>query len=55
MNALLDLDVPLVATVSLHGKGLIQEVRQRQGVDIITVTPRNRDGLPKHILSRFRH
>ena len=55
MNALLDLDVPLVATVSLHGKGLIQEVKQRKDVDIVTVTPRNRDSLPKQILSRFRH
>jgi nucleoside-triphosphatase len=55
MNALLDLDVPLVATVPLHGKGLIQEVKQRQDVNIITVKPQNRDSLPKEILSRFRH
>jgi len=54
MNALLDLDVPLVATVSLHGKGLIQEVKQRKDIEIITVTPHNRDSLPKQILSRFR-
>jgi nucleoside-triphosphatase len=54
MNALLALDVPLVAAVSLHGKGLIQEVKQRDDVNIITVNPHNRDTLPKLILNRFR-
>ena len=54
MNALLDLDVPIIATVSLHGKGLIQEVKQRNDVEIISITPHNRDSLPKLILNRFR-
>jgi nucleoside-triphosphatase len=55
MNALLALDAPLVATVSLHGKGLIQDIKLRDDVDIITVNPQNRDTLPKLILNRFRN
>ncbi len=54
MNALLGLDVPLVATVSLNGKGLIKDIKLRDDVDIITVNAHNRDSLPKQILNRFR-
>ncbi len=54
MNALLALDVPLVATVSLHGKGLIRDIKLRDDVDIITVNAHNRDTLPKLILNRFK-
>jgi len=54
MNDLLAQDVPLVATVSLHGKGLIQDVKLRDDVDIITINSLNRDTLPKLILNRFR-
>lgn len=53
MNQLLDSPVSLVATVSQNGKGLIREVKERDDVELITVTPKNRDTLPEQIQARF--
>jgi nucleoside-triphosphatase len=49
MRLLLDAGRPLVATVALRGDGFIAEVKRRPDVEIIEVTPRNRDDLPGEI------
>ena len=50
VEKLLDGNVPVVATVSLHGGGEIQRIRNRPDAKIITVTEANRDGLPVELL-----
>lgn len=41
----------LVATIALHGKGLIEDVKKRQDVKLIEVTLNNRDFLPSELSS----
>ena len=45
---------PVVATVALHGEGLIDEVKHRPGAQIWQVTRENRDRLPDDILAWLR-
>jgi nucleoside-triphosphatase len=42
---------PVVATVALHGEGLIDEVKRLPGIQIWQVTRENRDRLPDDILA----
>jgi len=42
---------PVVATVALHGEGLIDEVKRRPGIQVWQVTRENRDRLPDDILA----
>lgn len=51
---LLEGDAPLLATVALKGRGLIEDVKQRPGVELMTVTPANRDDLVAIVANRFR-
>lgn len=44
-------EASFIATVSLHGKGFINEIKERDDVQRITVTPQNRDDLPEKILA----
>ncbi len=53
IQRLLDLDVPLVAAVSLHGKGFIREVKTRADVEVIQITPENRDQIPNIVFDKL--
>jgi nucleoside-triphosphatase len=53
MKRLLDLDVPLVATVSLHGKGFIQDVKSRDDIELMRITPENRAQIPKTVFDKL--
>jgi len=53
VREILDLNVPLLGTVALKGGGFIAEVKQRADVELMTVSPDNRDVLPAQIASRF--
>ena len=53
MRTILDGDSPLLGTVAMKGGGFIAEVKQRADVELVTVSPDNRDVLPAQILSRF--
>ncbi len=46
--------VPLLATVALTGGGLIAEAKRAQGVDVVSVSPENRDVLPARLAARLR-
>jgi len=46
--------VPLLATVALAGGGLIAEAKRAQGVDVVSVSPQNRDVLPARLAARIR-
>jgi nucleoside-triphosphatase len=46
MRKLLDVPVPLVATIALRGGGFIAEVKQRRDVQVVEVTQANRQALP---------
>lgn len=48
---LLDEPVPLVATVSRNGRGLISEVKNRPDARLVEVTRANRDELPERIIA----
>jgi len=52
MRQILDGDVPLLATIALKGGGFIREVKQRDDVELITVSPGNRDSLPGELVAR---
>ena len=41
--------VPVLATVAMKGGGLIAEVKAREAVWLVEVTPENRDRLPGEI------
>jgi nucleoside-triphosphatase len=41
--------VPVLATAALKGGGLIAEVKAREDVRLVEVTPGNRDGLPAEL------
>jgi NTPase len=49
MRALLAGSGPVVATVSLHGSGFIEEVKRGEGAVIWEVTRVNRDSLPERV------
>jgi nucleoside-triphosphatase THEP1 len=49
MRALLAGLQPVIATVSLHGSGFIEEVKRREGAVMWDVTRANRDNLPEHV------
>jgi nucleoside-triphosphatase len=53
MRQILNGDVPLLGTVALRGSGFIREVKQQDDVELITVTPRNRNSLPVELAARF--
>lgn len=46
--------VSLLAAVALRGGGLIAEAKRAQGVDVISVSPENRDVLPAQLAARIR-
>ena len=54
MRQILDGDTPLLATIAMKGGGFIQEVKDREDVDVFTVTQGNRDLLPLDLARRFR-
>ncbi len=49
VSRLLEGSVPLVATIALRGGGFIAEVKERHDVQIVEVTPANRQALPGEI------
>ncbi len=49
MPRLLDGGVPMVATVALHGAGLIAQVKIRGDVQLVEVAGHNRDQLPEEL------
>ena len=54
VQRLLDTHRPLLATVALHGDGLIAAVKQRGDVLLGRATPGNRDRLPDRIAQRLQ-
>ena len=50
MRRLLDSGAPLVATVALHGAGLIAEVKQRADCELWTLSRADRDAIPARIV-----
>jgi hypothetical protein len=42
-----------VATVSLHGKGFIQEVKSRDDIEMMHITPENRDQMPQMVFNKL--
>ena len=53
LQELMDSEVTIVATVSLNGKGFIQEVKARDDVEIVTVTSKNRDDLAQILAAKL--
>jgi nucleoside-triphosphatase len=53
MQALLDSDRPLLATVAERGAGFIAEAKTRPDVEVWEVTRSNRDHLPARIQARL--
>jgi nucleoside-triphosphatase len=49
MKSLLAEPIPVAATVALRGGGFIAEIKQRHDVQIVEVTPANRQSLPEQI------
>lgn len=54
VRKLLDSPATVVATVAVHGDGLVAEVKQRADIEIWTVTRANRDDLPARVLAWLR-
>lgn len=54
VEALLDSDKILVATIAAKGAGFIGSVRARPDADLLEVTVVNRDSLPRDLVSRIR-
>ena len=48
-----DGEVPLLGTIALKGGGFIREVKQRDDVELITVTTSNRNNLPVEMATKF--
>ena len=46
IEQIFDSNIPVVATVSLKGSGLISEIKQRKDTKLINVTTGTRDELP---------
>jgi nucleoside-triphosphatase len=49
VKGILDGNVAVVATVALKGKSFMAEVKTRPDIEIIEVTPANRDSLPRKL------
>jgi nucleoside-triphosphatase len=49
----LDSESRVIGTIPLGGGGFIESIKTRVDMEIIEVTPQNRDGLPENILSRL--
>jgi nucleoside-triphosphatase len=54
VRQILDGNVPLLATIAFKGGGFIEQVKQRDDVELITVAPNNRDELSVDLVARFR-
>ena len=54
VNGVLDGDVPLLATIAMRGGGFIEEVKNRDDTELITVHVDNRDGLVIELADRIR-
>ena len=54
VEKLLDGNVPVMATISRHGGGAIQKIRNMVTAELITVTPANRDSLPDELYQRLK-
>jgi nucleoside-triphosphatase len=54
VRQILDGDIAVLATIALKGSGFIEQVRQRDDVELITVAPNNRDELSVDLVARFR-
>ena len=50
VHRILDSSVPVVATIAAKGKGSIAELKTRNDVTIIEITPKNRDTMPRKII-----
>ena len=46
--------IPLLATVAIAGRGLIQEVKDRVDIELIHVTDKKRDALPKIVAEKYQ-
>lgn len=53
VRSLLDSHKPVLATIARKGSGLIAEVKRRPDIEIIELTPGNRDALVGEIVARF--
>lgn len=51
MEALLDSDLPVIATVAARGEGLIDRAKRRADVGVLTVTRANRDDVPARAIA----
>ncbi len=54
LQQLLDSPATVVATVALHGTGLIADVKRRADAELWTVTRSNRDDLPGRVVAWLR-
>lgn len=54
MQRIFENHTPLLATVAMKGGGFIQKVKTRADVELMTLTPANRDDLTEMLASRFR-
>ncbi|HID23402.1 MAG TPA: hypothetical protein EYP14_13530 [Planctomycetaceae bacterium] len=54
VRRVLALPVPLLATVSQKGRGVIAEVKKVSGHQLFVVTQRNRNNLPREIVKILR-
>ena len=50
---ILDGPVPVLATIAARGGGFIREVKARSDIELISVSPTQRDELPEAIARRF--
>lgn len=50
VTAALNAPQPVLATVARHRHPFIDAIRQRRDVQVIEVTPKNREGLPKRLV-----
>lgn len=55
LQRILDSSVPLVATVSLRGEGIIAEVKKRGDVRLLSISAKNRDTLLWEVLSHLEN
>lgn len=51
---LLDSPRTVIAAVALHGAGFIESVKRRDDIELIEITPRNRDLIPARIVSLLK-
>jgi nucleoside-triphosphatase len=54
VGALLDGDIPIVATVHAHRHPFTDELKRRDDIEVRRVTRANRDALPEQILATLR-